>query len=162
MPQVQDFWESYLVDQYEVTIDKVLLPGVTKVTGLNLGEFDTIDQPHGGSHHVYKIASQKVKFQPLTIERRVDGSEEDKFFIDWFNETFKLNADRIGGSTIRKSGMIHKRHNGGVVMKFAFYHAWVKSTTFTDLEAGSNSLFMQTITLEHEGLELVEGPIRTG
>jgi phage tail-like protein len=156
MPQTQDFWESYLVDQYKLIIDATECPGVTKITGLNLGEFDTIEQPHGGSHHVYKISSQKVKFQPLVIERRVDGSPEDKFFMDWFRQTFDLKAERTGGSTIRKSGMVIKRHNGQDVIKFAFYHAWVKSTTFTDLEAGSNNLFVQTITLEHEGLELVE------
>lgn len=155
MPQVQEFWESYLADQYVVTIANVPCPGVTKVTGLNLGEFDTIEQPHGGSHHVYKISSQKVKFQPLTIERRVDGSDEDRFFREWFKETFDLNSDRASGSRVRKSGFIFKRHDGQDVMKFAFYHAWVKSTSFTDLEAGSNSLFIQTITLEHEGLELI-------
>jgi phage tail-like protein len=155
MPQVQDFWESYLVDQYELIIDNTHCPGVTKITGLNLGEFDTIEQPHGGSHHVYKISSQKVKFQPLVIERHVDGSPEDTFFRQWFKTTFDLKSDQLGGSKIRKSGMIIKRHSGEEVLKFAFYHAWVKSTTFTDLEAGSNNFLIQTITLEHEGLELV-------
>ena len=32
--------------------------------------------------------------------------------------------------------MIVKRHNGGDVLTFAFYGAWVKSSKFTDLEAG--------------------------
>ncbi len=155
MPQVQDFWESYLADQYRLQVDQTICPGVTKITGLNLGEFDTVEQPHGGSHHVYKISSQKVKFQPLVIERRVDGSPEDQFFLQWFKDTFNLSADRANGSSVRKSGTITKLHNGVDVITFAFYHAWVKSTTFTDLEAGSNALFIQTITLEHEGLELV-------
>ena len=56
----------------------------------------------------------------------------------------------------RKNGMIEKRHNGEVVLTFAFYDAWVKSSKFTDLEAGSTNLFKQTIVLEHEGLERVD------
>jgi phage tail-like protein len=96
-----------------------------------------------------------MKFEPLTIERRVDGSADDKRFLDWFQQTFRLNAPRQGGSSVRKNGMIVKRHFGDVVLQFAFYGAWVKSSKFTDLEAGSTNLFLQTIVLEHEGLERV-------
>ena len=52
--------------------------------------------------------------------------------------------------------MIEKRHNGEAILRFAFYNAWIKSSKFTDLEAGTNSLFRQTIVLEHEGLERVD------
>jgi hypothetical protein len=49
-----------------------------------------------------------------------------------------------------------KKHNGDSVMTFAFRDAWVKSSKFTDLEAGTTNLMKQTIVLEHEGLERVE------
>ena len=68
-------------------IDGTVSPGVTKVTGLNEGELDTVEQPDGGATHVHKISSAKVKFEPLVIERRVDGSPEDKRFHDWLRET---------------------------------------------------------------------------
>ena len=42
------------------------------------------------------------------------------------------------------------------MLKFAFLQAWIKSSKFSDLEAGSNNLMKQTIVLEHEGLERVE------
>lgn len=155
MPQVGDFWEAYRTDEFVLIIEGKESPGVTRISGLSEGEFDTIEQPDGGTHHVYKIASSKVKFESLTIERNVDGSEEDTRFQDWFKETFNYQADRAPGSTIRKSGMIEKRHNGDVVLSFAFYEAWIKSSKFSDLEGGSNNLFKQTIVLEHEGLERV-------
>jgi phage tail-like protein len=97
-----------------------------------------------------------VKFEPMTVERRVDGSPEDKRFRDWFRQTFKLNAPTQGGSTVRKNGMVVKRHFGEDVLRFAFYGAWVKSSKFSDLEAGATGLLLQTIVLEHEGLERVE------
>ena len=156
MPQVNDIWESYLADEFVFIIDGTESPGVSKISGLSEGEFETIEQPDGGTNRVFKIASSKVKFDSLTIERYVDGSPEDKRFQEWFQETFNLNTDSIGGSKIRKNGMIVKRHNGDVVLRFAFKDAWIKSSKFSDLEAGTNNHLKQTIVLEHEGLERVD------
>jgi hypothetical protein len=57
---------------------------------------------------------------------------------------------------VRKNGTIEKRHNGERVLTFLFKNAWIKSSKFTDLEAGSTALLKQTIVLEHEGLERVD------
>ncbi|NJL29264.1 MAG: phage tail protein [Thermoanaerobaculia bacterium] len=157
MPQTGDgIWESYRTDEFVLVVGQNPSPGVTKVSPLDLGEIETIEQPDGGSGKIYKIAGQKLKFKPLTVERYVDGSPEDKVFMDWFKETFNLSAGTQGGSSARRSGQIIKLHNGQPVLTFAFYNAWVKSTTFSDLEAGSTGHFKQTIVLEHEGLELIE------
>jgi phage tail-like protein len=156
MPKVGEFYEGFRANEFILVIDGTESPGVSKVSGLSEGELDTIEQPDGGTSHVYKLSAAKVKFEPLTIERRVDGSPEDKRFRDWFRSTFRLNSTKTGGSGVRKNGLIVKRHLGTDVLTFAFYGAWVKSSKFTDLEAGSTNLFLQTIVLEHEGLERVE------
>jgi len=153
MPKVGDFYEGLRASEFVFWVDGTQSPGVTKISGLSEGEIDTIEQPDGGSGHVYKVAATKIKFEPLTIERYVDGSPEDKRFKDWFDATFKLNTLRNGGSSVRKNGMIQKLHNGQVVLTFSFRDAWVKSSKFTDLEAGSTTLMKQTIVLEHEGLQ---------
>ncbi len=157
MPQVGDFYESYRANEFVVEIEGQPSPGITKVSGLSEGEIETIEQPDGGSGHVYKIAAAKVKFESLTLERYVDGSAEDKRFQDWFRAVFKLGLGTQGGSSARKSGMIHKYHQGdpSPAITFVFQNAWVKSSKFTDLEAGSTALLKQTIVLEHEGLERV-------
>jgi phage tail-like protein len=153
MPQVAGtIWESYRANEFVLEIDSVPSPGVSKITGLSEGEIDTIEQADGGSAHVYKIAATKVKYEPLVIERYVDGSPEDLRFRDWFRSVFDINSTTQGGSASRKNGLIRKLHNGQQVMLFSFRNAWVKSSKFTDLEAGSTTLFKQTIVLEHEGL----------
>ena len=152
--KIGEFYESYRSNEFVLEIDHHRSPGVSKISGISEGEIDTIEQPDGGSNHVYKIAASKVKFEPLTIERYVDGSDEDRVFKEWFQQTFKLNSPP-GGSGVRKNGAIIKLHNGAEVMRFAFYHAWVKSSKFSDLEAGATTAFKQTIVLEHEGLERV-------
>ncbi|HMS15011.1 MAG: phage tail protein [Microthrixaceae bacterium] len=155
MPQVGDIWESYRANEFVLIIEGRVSPSVTKVSGLSEGEVETIEQPVGGSMLVHKIAGAKVKYEPLTIERYVDGSADDSLFADWFRSVFSLNSATQGGSGLRRNGMIEKRHNGVPVISFAFYGAWIKSSKFTDLEAGSTGLFKQTIVLEHEGLERV-------
>jgi phage tail-like protein len=153
MPKVGDFYEGLRANEFVFWVDGTQSPGVSKISGLSEGEIDTIEQPDGGTNHVYKVAATKIKFEPLTIERYVDGSPEDKRFKDWFDATFKLNTLQNGGSTVRKNGMIQKFHNGQVVLTFSFTNAWVKSSKFSDLEAGSTTLMKQTIVLEHEGLQ---------
>ena len=153
MPKVGDFYEGFRANEFIFWVDGTQSPGVSKVSGLSEGEIDTIEQPDGGSNHVYKVAATKIKFESLTVERYVDGSPEDKRFADWFAATFNLNATQNGGSSVRKNGMIQKLHNGQVVLTFSFKNAWVKSSKFTDLEAGSTTLMKQTIVLEHEGLQ---------
>jgi phage tail-like protein len=155
MPKVGDFFESYRASEFVLVVDGTESPGVSKISGLSEGEIETIEQPDGGSWHVYKVAGSKVKFEPLTIERYVDGSPEDQRFRDWFQTTFKLNRPTQGGSGVRKDGLIIKRHNGEDVITFAFYGAWVKSSKFTDLEAGTTNLFKQTLVVEVEGMERV-------
>ena len=154
MPLVSgNIWESYRTNEFVLVVDGQESPGVTKISGLSEGEVDTIEQPDGGSNHVYKIAASKVKFEPLTIERYVDGSPEDQRFLDWFKQIFDLNSKTQGGSAVRKNGMIVKKHNGTAVITFSFHNAWIKSSKFTDLEAGSTNAFKQTIVMEHEGLK---------
>jgi hypothetical protein len=84
----------------------------------------------------------------------VDGSRFDQFFKDWFGEMFQLNG-ASQGSSVRRNGAVLKLENGVEVLRFAFYGAWVKSSKFSDLEAGSAGLFKQTLEIEVEALERV-------
>lgn len=147
------FVESYRTHGFVIEIEGTRCP-ITKVTGLNEGHSETIEQMEGGSTIVRKIASGVTKFDTLVIERNVDGSANDGFFKDWFNEMFQLNGPRLGSSR-RRNGAIIKLENGQEVFRFTFYEAWVKSSKFSDLEAGSNNLFKQTVELEHNGIERV-------
>jgi phage tail-like protein len=146
--------EPYRANEFVVEIGTMESPTVSKVTGLSLGETDTIEVPEGGTNIVHKISSGVVKFQPLTIERYVDGSPDDKAFKAFFESMFKF-GQMAKGSIARQDGAVVKKHFGGEVFRLAFYGAWVKSTSFNDLEAGSNALVKQTVVLEHDGVELI-------
>jgi phage tail-like protein len=147
------FNESYRTHGFVIEIEGTRCP-VSKVTGLNEGSSDTIDQSDGGSTIVRKIASGIVKFDPLVIERLMDGSPFDTFFQTWFGEMFQLNGTSRG-SSVRRNGAVIKLENGQEVLRFAFYEGFVKSSKFADLEAGSANLFKQTVEIVHNGIERV-------
>ncbi|MGV6874236.1 phage tail protein [Pseudochelatococcus sp. B33] len=156
MPDVGGIIEGYKSTEYVLIVDAQESPGVTKISGLSEGSYDMIEQPDGGSTQIYKISSTKVKFETLVIERRMDGSQYDKMFHDWWKETFNF-ADKLGqGSRVRKNFRIEKRDNGVVVLTFLIKDGWIKSSKFSDLEAGSTNFFTQTIEIEHEGLERID------
>jgi phage tail-like protein len=148
------FKEPYRAHGFVIEIEGIQSCPVTKVTGLHEGHTDVIEVPEGGSNVVHKIAGGVIKFDTLVIERYVDGSEFDEKFRQWFREMFQLGG-RTANSSKRRNGSVIKYENGAEVMRFLFHGAWVKASKFSDLEAGTNNLFKQTIEIEHDGLERV-------
>jgi phage tail-like protein len=147
------FQEAYRTHGFLLEIEGTQCP-VTKVTGLSEGTTETIEQFDGGSSTPHKISSGFRKWEPLVIERNMDGSRFDGFFQDWFTEMFQLNGV-TRDSSVRRNGAVILVQHDQEILRFAFYEAWIKSSKFADLEAGSTTLFKQTVTLEHQGMERV-------
>ena len=144
------FAESYRTHGFRVEIEGTSCQA-TKVTGLNEGHTDVIEMASGGDSIVRKIASGIVKFDNLTIERDMDGTQEDTFFQTWFSEMFQLTGTS-NGSSIRRNGAVVKLENGQEVLRFGFIEGFVVSSKFADLEAKSTNLFKQTVEIAHNGL----------
>lgn len=148
MPEL-GFNEAYRTDEFVVEIEGIESPGITKVTGLSEGDVEPIDQPDGGANITHKISSGIVKYDDLTLERNMDGSQADEEFKRWFEEMFKLDGTGVG-SQLRRNGSVVKKQFGQEVLRFAFEGAWMKSSKFTDLDAGGSELMKQTIVLAVE------------
>lgn len=143
------FNEAYRTHEFVVEIEGIDSPGITKVSGLSDGEVDAIEQPDGGSNITHKISSGIVKYGDVTLERNMDGSPADAAFQSWFQTMFGIDGKGTG-SQLRRQGSIVKKQFGAEVMRFAFEGAWIKSSKFTDLDAGSTGLMKQTIVLAVE------------
>jgi len=143
------FTEAYRTNEFVVEIEGLESPTITKVSGLGEGEIDAIEQPDGGANIIHKISSGIIKYGDVTLERNMDGGPGDQGFRDWFQEMFKLDGTGTG-SNLRRNGSIVKKHFGNEVMRFAFEGAWIKSSKFTDLEAGGSGLMKQTLVLAVE------------
>ncbi len=147
------FAEAYRTHAFAVEIEGVQCP-VTKVTGLSEGTTETIDQPDAGSAVIHKIAKGTITWDPLVFERNVDGTRFDRFFQDWFGEMFQLHGPSKG-SSVRRNGAVVVFQDGEEVLRFAFYGGWLKSSKFSDLEAGGANLLKQTVEIVHDGIERV-------
>lgn len=143
------FNEAYRTDEFVVEIEGIESPGITKVSGLSEGDVDAIDQPDGGANITHKISSGIVKYDDLTLERNMDGSDADEKFRIWFEEMFKMDGTGTG-SQLRRTGSVIKKKAGEEVLRFVFENAWIKSSKFTDLDAGSSDLMKQTIVMAVE------------
>jgi phage tail-like protein len=143
------FTEAFRTDEFVVEIEGIESPGITKVSGLSEGQVDAIDQPDGGANITHKISSGIVKYDDLTLERNMDGTQTDADFKAWFQEMFKLDGSGTG-SQLRRNGSIVKKQFGQEVLRFAFEGAWIKSSKFSDLDAASSNLMKQTIILAVE------------
>lgn len=145
----QGFTEAFRTDEFVVEIEGIESPGITSVSGLSEGEVDHIDQPDGGANINHKISSGIIEYDDLTLERNMDGSQADADFQEWFTEMFALDGSGTG-SRMRRNGSVVKKQFGDEVMRFVFEGAWIKSSKFSDLDAGSSELMKQTLVLSVE------------
>ena len=143
------FIESWRTHEFVVEIEGIPSTGITKVSGITEGEVDAIEQPDGGSPFVHKIPSTMIKYGDITLERHMDGTDADNQFKTWWRTMFKVDGTGTA-PTIRKNGSIVKKQFGTEVMRFAFEGAWIKSSKFTDFDAKSDGLLVQTIVLAVE------------
>lgn len=143
------FSEAYRTNEFLVEIEGIESPGITNVTGLEEGSVEAIDQSDGGSNVTHKISSGLITYDDLTLERNLDGTPADEAFRAWFTEMFKIDGTGVG-SRLRRNGSVVKLQFGQEVMRLAFEGAWIKSSKFSDLDAGTSALFKQTIVLAVE------------
>lgn len=143
------FTEAYRTNEFVFEIEGIESPGITKVSGISEGDVDSVDQPDGGSNITHKVSSGIVKYDDLTLERNMDGTQADEDFRLWFDEMFKLDGTGTG-SQLRRNGSVVKKQFGEEVLRFAVEGAWIKSSKFSDLDAASSELMKQTIVLAVE------------
>lgn len=143
------FNEAYRTNEVVLEIEGIEAPGAIRISGVGEGEVDAIDQPDGGANITHKISSGIVKYDDLTIERHMDGSQADADFKDWFEEMFKLDGTGQG-SQLRRNGSVIVNQFGVEVLRFAFEGAWIKSSKFSDLDASSSEAMKQTIVMAVE------------
>jgi phage tail-like protein len=119
------------------------------VTGLSEGIVEAIEQPDGQANIIHKISSGIVKYDDLTLERNMDGSNADRGFQEWFQTMFTVDGTGTGSKLRRNGSGVVKEHRQEV-MRFVFEGAWIKSSKFSNLDASGSGLLKQTIVLAVE------------
>jgi phage tail-like protein len=163
-------------DTSNTALGTVTIPmGFTSVSGLAVTT-DSIPYREGGYNTTVHQIPGQTSFTPLTLQRGVIlGSKQN---WDWMKQLFA--TVQAGGSTlalgknfrcdIEIAVLNHPVPSSGanvttgtgvagpasddVAMRFRVYNAWPTTVAYSDLNAGDNALYVEQMTLVHEGFDL--------
>ena len=144
--------------------------GFTNVTGLGINTQSIAYREGGYNTTVHQIPGQTT-FAPITLQRGVILNTNQNW--EWMRNLFA--TVQAGGSTrsitqnfrcdLEISVLSHPLPKGGseegaaaatdhVAMRFHVYNAWPTSVAYSDLNAGDNALFVEQMSLVHEGFDV--------
>jgi len=125
--------------------------GFTKVRNLGMGTYYE-EYRHGASpeYHVTKLPTRQY-FDNIIFERGT--FQGDNEFFDWWKETKFFQEGNSRGSIYRRDirvSILNEEHEPVIIWKIK--NAFPVRLRFSDLDANSNSILMETLELAHEGL----------
>jgi phage tail-like protein len=157
---------SWLPDSTKVTV------GFTSVSGLSVNT-DSIPYREGGYNTTVHQIPGQTTFSPLTLQRGVVLGTPQHW--DWMRKLFatvqagatstvgyNFRADveiqvlshPIAGSGGGNTELTGDNYSDHVAARFQVYNAWPTQVAYSDLNAGDNALFVEQLTLVHEGFDM--------
>lgn len=139
--------------------------GFTSVSGLAM-QIDAIPYREGGYNTTVHQLPGQATFSPITLSRGVTIGTRQNY--DWTRTLFStVNGKGTGkrGNNFRADVEIQvldhpvtqPSNSTGyppVRVRFKVHNAWISSLAYSDLNAGDNALFVEQMTLVHEGFEI--------
>lgn len=152
--------------------------GFTSVSGLSVST-DSIPYREGGYNTTVHQIPGQTTFSPITLQRGVvlgtpqhwdwmrklfatvqNGSTSqvgENFRCDIEIEVLTHPISGSGGGNTELTGGPDGTYGDHVSARFQVYNAWPTSVAYSDLNAGDNALFVEQITLVHEGFDMTWG-----
>lgn len=149
--------------------DSVTL-GFVSASGLSVST-ESIPYREGGYNTTVHQIPGQTTFAPLTLQRGVLLGTSQNW--DWMRKLFAVvqnGASNVRGESFRSDieievlshpipgsagdDDINSAEGDHVAMRFKVYNAWPTSVAYSDLNAGDNALFVEQLTLVHEGFDV--------
>lgn len=143
--------------------------GFTSVSGMSVAT-DSIPYREGGYNTTVHQIPGQTTFTPITLQRGVILGTKQNW--DWMRNLFATVGGAGSNRTVAQnfrcdleiavlSHPIPAAGSGDastttdhVAMRFRVYNAWPTSVAYSDLNAGDNALFVEQMTLVHEGFDV--------
>lgn len=152
--------------------------GFTSVSGLSVTT-DSIPYREGGYNTIVHQIPGQTTFTPITLQRGVILNTYGNW--EWMRNLFATVA---GGGTVRTAAQGFRCEleisvlshpipapsdvagdnpatTDHTAMRFRVYNAWPTAVAYSDLNAGDNALFVEQMTLVHEGFDVRWAPTLT-
>jgi phage tail-like protein len=152
---------------------KKVTVGFTSVSGLSV-QTDSIPYREGGYNTTVHQIPGQTTFAPITLQRGVVLGTKQHW--DWMRHLFATvqgNSTTALAQNFRcdieiavlshpvpsKTGQESVMGNPGVAndhvaMRFHVYNTWPTAVAYSDLNAGDNAIFVEQMTLVHEGFDV--------
>ena len=143
--------------------------GFTSVSGLSVTT-DSIPYREGGYNTTFHQIPGQTTFSPVTFQRGVVVGTKQNW--DWMRKLFATVQGQSSAPTIDKNNFrcdieiqvlghpiagtgSEDGSNSGdfIVQRFNVYNAWITSLAYSDLNAGDNAIFVEQMTVVHEGFD---------
>ena len=153
--------------------------GFMAVSGISVSN-EVIPYREGGNNTTTRKMPGQSDFGPIVFTRGLcaaptSGSGGTHEIYDWFTMIFSVNAGAgLGNGTlnfrfgITVDVMAHPITSGvraagadtkpAVKARIQIYNAWPMGYSLSDLEAGGNAVFVENLTIAHEGFSLQVQP----
>ena len=147
-------FDPYKNFKFRVKWDGRYVAGVSKVSGLRRTT-EVIRHREGGDPSTTRKSPGLLEFAPITLER---GVTHDPEFEKLANKVWSLGAGlgaEVSLKDFRKDIVLELYYEAGqVVLAYTIYRCWISEyEVMPDLDANSNAVAIEQITLENEGWE---------
>jgi phage tail-like protein len=147
-------FDPYKNFKFRVKWDGRYVAGVTRVGGLTRTT-QVISHREGGDPSLTRKSPGQTDYAPITLER---GVTHDTEFEQWANRVWGFGAGLGAESSLRtfRRDVTVELYNeaGQLALAYHIFRCWVSQyTALPQLDAASNAVAIQSITLENEGWE---------
>jgi phage tail-like protein len=149
-----DRFDPYKNLKFRVKWDGKYIAGVSKVSALKRTT-EPVEHREGGDPSAVRKSPGQTKYEPITLER---GVTHDAEFEKWANKVWNLGnglGSEVSLKDFRKDIIIEMYNEAGqLVISYKVYRCWVSEfQALPELDASTNAVAIQTITLQNEGWE---------
>ncbi len=143
--------DPYRNFRFEVQDGGFRVAGFSKVTGLEQ-TVNVIEYREGGQNDTVRKMHGLTDFGEVTFERGASGNED---FVNWINEVFSL--DGAPGEEFRKTEVVVTLlgKDNTPVKEYRLESVWPSGYEVGELDATANEVLIETLTLQHEGMKVV-------
>lgn len=138
---------EYLGSLFALEVEGVEIGRFTSVSGLGYeAEVVTFQDTLGNGDIVTRKRPGRITYSDITLTR---GLSADNALVDWYQTVLDGAVERKNGSIVMfdPAGDENGRWN--------FENAWISSWSASDLDAGSDEIVIEEVTITHEYLERV-------
>lgn len=142
---MSDHDAEYLGSQFGLEIDGVELARFTSVSGLGYeSEVVTFQDTLADGRIVTRKRPGRINFGDITLKRGLSANND---LVEWYQTVVDGQVERKSGSIVIYDQVSTE------IGRWNFENAWISKWSASDLDAGSDDVMIEEITIAHEYME---------